>query len=78
MSSVTNTGKMFTGSTVFIQYIVFWDVSNVTNVNSVFENATFFNNDIASWDVSRVTHGPHRFPMHVPSTKPLVLEMCET
>jgi hypothetical protein len=52
VSSVTNTSKMFTDATVFIQYIVFWDVSNVTNVNSMFEKATFFNNDIAFWDVS--------------------------
>ena len=55
VSSVTNMGTMFSGTT-FNQDISSWNVSNVTTMQNMFFGATSFNQNIGSWDVSSVTN----------------------
>ena len=52
VSSVTNMGSMFYGTTAFNQDISSWDTSSVTNMISMFRDATAFDQNLNAWDVS--------------------------
>jgi surface protein len=55
LSKVTDISFMFTGCTIFNDYIGSWDISNVTTLKYTFNNCRLFDQDISGWDTSNVT-----------------------
>ena len=55
ISSVTDTGAIFMGATLFSADILKWNVSSVQDMSHMFAYAAKFNSDLSKWIVSSVT-----------------------
>jgi surface protein len=54
-TTITDTGYLFAGATIFNGDISAWDTAAVTNMAGMFQNAAAFNQNIGGWSTSAVT-----------------------